>query len=409
MQHVIVGNGIAGVSAAEAIRRLDAHAGITMIADEEAIPYSRPMISMVLDGSAAPENLPIRGERFYDQLGITALLGKRVESIDFEARRVAVAGEAPVAFDRLLIATGADARRIEAEGAGLGNIFTLRRRQDVQRILAALAGARRALVLGGGLVGFKAAYGLMKRGLEVTMLITSAYPLSMQVDETAGRMILDALLRHGLEVRVGVSVAAFEGRATVAGARLSDGERLPCDLVVIGKGVTPAHGFVPRDRIGVELGIRVDEHLETAVEGVFAAGDVAQCTDIARGRPWVNAIWPEAAEQGRTAGMNMAGRTAAYPGSLGRNVMRVFDMDVMTLGLVNPPDDGSTTVLTSEDPRRRIYRKLVMRGDVPVGAMLINAIEQGGVLLGLIRSRRPLETPPERLLAPSFNFRQLMR
>ncbi len=409
MQHVILGNGIAGVSAAEAIRQMDAAAGITMIADEETIPYSRPMISMVLDGSAPPEKLPIRGERFYDELDITPVLGKRVESIDIHRRRVLVAGVPPVAFDRLLIATGADARRVDAQNADLQNIFTMRRKEHVHGMLEALPGARSALVLGGGLVGFKAAYGLMKRGLKVTMLITSAYPLSMQVDETAGQMILDELLRHGLEVQVGVSVTAFEGRTTVAGAQLSNGGKVSCDMVVIGKGVAPAHGFVPRDRFEVELGILVNDHLETGVDGVYAAGDVAQCTDIARGRPWINAIWPEAAGQGHTAGLNMAGRPVVYPGSLGRNVMRVFDMDVMTLGLVNPPDDGQYVILTRHDRRTGVYRKLVLRANVLVGAMLINAVEQGGVLLGLIRNRLPLTIPAERLLAPSFNVRQLMR
>jgi len=408
MQHVILGNGIAGVCAAEAIRQMDADAGITMIADEQAIPYSRPMITMVLDGSVPPEKLPIRGERFYDELNITPVLGKRVEGIDIHRRRVLVAG-ASVAFDRLLIATGADARRIDAENAVLQNIFTMRRKEHVHGMLEALPEAHSALVLGGGLVGFKAAYGLMKRGLKVTMLITSTYPLSMQVDETAGGMILDELLGHGLDVRVGVSVTAFEGEQTVAGAQLSDGGRLDCDMVVIGKGVVPAHAFVPRDDIEVDMGILVDEHLETAAEGIFAAGDVAQCVDIARGRPWINAIWPEAAEQGRIAGLNMAGRPAAYPGSLGRNVMRVFDMDVMTLGLVNPPDDGPHVTVTRHDRRTGVYRKLVLRENMLVGAVLINAVEQGGVLLGLIRSRLPLAIPAERLLAPSFNVRQLMR
>jgi NAD(P)H-nitrite reductase large subunit len=408
MQHVILGNGIAGVSAAEAIRQLDAHAGITMVADETAVPYSRPMISMVLDGSVPPEKLPIRSQRFYEDLNIAPVLGKRVEALDIDRRRVLVQGGAAIGFDRLLIATGADARRIDAENTSLRNIFTMRRQAHVQHMLKVLPDARRALVLGGGLVGFKAAYGMMKRGLKVTMLITSAYPLSMQVDETAGRMILDELLRHGLEVRVGVSVTAFEGQTAVTGATLSDGRRLPCDMVVIGKGVVPAHAFVPRDPVALDLGILVDEHLETGADGIYAAGDVAQCVDIARGKPWINAIWPEAAAQGRIAGLNMAGRPVAYRGSLGRNVMRVFDMDVMTLGLVNPPGDGQTVTLTRHDRRTGVYRKLVLRENVLVGAMLINAVEQGGVLLGLIRNRVPLAIPAERLLASTFNFRQLM-
>jgi len=408
MQHVILGNGIAGVSAAEAIRQLDAHANITMISDEREVPYSRPMISMVLDGSVPSEKLAIRSKRFYGDLNITPVLGKRVEAIDIDGRRVQLQGGAAIGFDRLLIATGADARHIDAENASLSNIFTMRRQAHVQHMLKVLPGARRALVLGGGLVGFKAAYGLMKRGLRVTMLITSAYPLSMQVDETAGRMILEELLRHGLEVRVGVSVVAFEGQTAVTGAKLSNGERLSCDMVVIAKGVVPAHAFVPRDAVDVDVGILVDEHLATGADGIYAAGDVAQCVDIARGKPWINAIWPEAAAQGRIAGLNMAGRPVAYQGSLGRNVMRVFDLDVMTLGLVNPPDDGQYITLTRQDRRRGIYRKLVLRDNVLVGAILINALEQGGVLLGLIRSRMPLAIPAKRLLEPSFNVRQLM-
>jgi len=154
--------------------------------------------------------------------------------------------------------------------------------------------------------------------------------------------------------------------------------------------------------------IVVNEYLQTSHPDIYAAGDVAQCVDIARGKPWINAIWPEAAAQGRIAGLNMAGRPVAYQGSLGRNVIRVFDLDVMTLGLVNPPDDGQYITLTRQDRRRGIYRKLVLRDNVLVGAILINALEQGGVLLGLIRSRMPLAIPAKRLLEPSFNVRQLM-
>ena len=172
----------------------------------------------------------------------------------------------------------------------------------------------------------------------MTMLIRSGYPLSMQVDRPAGEMILKELQARGLEVHVGVEVERFEGNGAVSGALLSDGSHRDCQLVVVGKGVYPAVSFLPPE-IEVDLGIVVDEYLQTRVEGVYAAGDVAESFDVARRRQWVNAIWPVAAEQGRVAGMNMAGRPVAYPGSLGRNVIRIFDLDVMTAGLVNPPDE----------------------------------------------------------------------
>ncbi|EFK05505.1 pyridine nucleotide-disulfide oxidoreductase [delta proteobacterium NaphS2] len=408
MRYVIAGNGIAGISAAEAIRQLDPSGPITMVGDEKAVPYSRPMISMVLDGSIPFEKLPIRVPSIYEDLNIETRFGNRITAIDVADHEIMLLNRQSIPFDRLLIATGADARQIQATHAHLKNIHYLRTRDHVRQIVDQLPETRRPLVLGGGLVGFKAAYGLLKRGLKPTMLISSAYPLSMQVDETAGKIILDELVRNGLTVRVGISVTAFEGNEAVSGAQLSDGSILPCDLVIAGKGVMPSLGFVPREKILTDLGILVDEHLETSLKGVYAAGDVAECVDIARKRRWVNAIWPEAAAQGRTAGMNMAGRDVSYTGSVSRNVMRIFGLDLMTLGLANPEPDSHCRILSSHDLRNNRYRKLVFRENVLVGAVLLGHIEQGGLLLALIHNETPISIPREKLLEPGFNFRQLM-
>jgi NAD(P)H-nitrite reductase large subunit len=407
MDYVIIGNGVAGIHAAEAIRGLDPDGTITLISDELFPPYCRPMISMVLEGSVPVEKLPIRPSSFYEDLKITPVLGKRVSAVDVDNRRVSLDGGV-YPYDRLLIASGADPRRIQADGLELQNIFFMRTETHVRQMLAALPGVQKAVVLGGGLVGFKASYGLLRRGIHVTLLIRSGYPLSMQVDAEAGRMIGDELKAHGLDVRVGVDVTAFEGRDRVAGAHLSDGTFLPCDMAVIGKGVFPARGFVPKDKIQVDAGIVVDEHMETSAPGVFAAGDVAESRDVARKTPWVNAIWPEAVAQGRIAGMNMAGRRTAYKGSLSRNVIRIFDMDVMSAGLFTPSAPENCDTLHVRDPKARRYRKLVFRGDRLVGMVMVNGIEQGGVLMSLIQSETPLRVPREVLLKPGFNFKQLI-
>ncbi len=404
MKYVIIGNGIAGVNAAEAIRGMDANGRIVMIGDETFPPYCRPMISMVLEGSIPHAKLPIRPASFYDDWKIEPVLGTRVTGMDLDASCVDLDGRS-IRYDRLLIASGADPRPIRAEGLELGHISYMRTEAQVRRMRTALPGARRALVLGGGLVGFKAAYGLMRRGLKVTMLIRSGYPLSMQVDAVAGRMILEELTAHGLDVRVDIAAEAFEGRQKVAAARLSDGSRVDCDLVVIGKGVLPALDFVPRDRLTVDLGLVVDQFLQTRVPHVFAAGDAAESIDVARETRWVNAIWPEAAAQGRIAGINMTGRPVPYTRSLSRNVIRIFDLDVMTAGIVDPQEIEGADVLTRLDPLRRQYRKLVFRGDRLVGMSLVNAIEQGGVLTALIQNRIPVAGSRERLLEPGFNYR----
>ena len=408
MKYVILGNGIAGVCAAETIRQFDSKGSITMVSDETFTPYSRPMISMVLAGEVGPHNLPIRSSSFYEDLKVTAVLGNRVTKINIDQKRVIIQNGRSLHFDKLLIATGADPRPIKAEGLNLKNIFFMRTEDHIRNMVAAIPQVKKALVLGGGLVGFKAAYGLLQRGLDVTMLITSGYPLSMQVDETAGKLILDELREYGLKVRVGISVEAFEGNGSVTGAILSDNSRMACDLVVVGKGVLPALSYVPRDKIDIDLGILVNEHMQTNTAGIFAAGDVAESVDISRKTPWVNAIWPEAVTQGRIAGANMTGRPVSYKGSLSRNVLRILNLDVMTMGLVNPPDNSDYDVIYHHDPRRRTYRKLVFRKNILTGAVLINAIEQGGILMGLIQNEIPLNVPKSVLLQPSFNIKQLM-
>ncbi len=302
-----MGNGIAGVCAAETIRQFDSEGHITLVADETFIPYSRPMISMVLAGQVTSDQLPIRSKSFYEDLKITPVLGNRVSGFDVDQKQVMIQNGTSLPFDRLLIATGADPRPIKAEGLDLKNIFFMRTEAHIRNMLAVIPQAQNALVLGGGLVGFKAAYGLLQRGLDVTMLITSGYPLSLQVDETAGRMILDELRDYGLKVRVGISVEAFDRNGSVTGAHLSDGTLTACDLVVVGKGVLPALPSVPRDKIDIDLGILVNEQMETSCAGIYAAGDVAELVDISRNTRWVNAIWPEAVVQGHIAGTNMAG------------------------------------------------------------------------------------------------------
>jgi nitrite reductase (NADH) large subunit len=408
MRYVIIGNGVAGIHAAETIRQLDADGLITMISDERFPPYCRPMISLVLEGAATREQLPIRTDRFYDALKIQPLLGERVVGLDTRERTVSLPNGKTIPFDKLLIASGADPRPIKAAGLDLRGIFPMRTETHVRDMLETLPRVKCALVLGGGLVGFKAAYGLLHRNIPVTMLIGSGYPLSMQVDQQAGRMIHDELVSKGLTVRVGTEVTVFEGNGHVQRAHLSDGTELACDLVVVGKGVLPSRSFVPRDQILVDLGILVNDQLETSAPGVFAAGDVAESMDIARKSRWVNAIWPEAVAQGRIAGLNMAGRNVGYRGSLGRNVIRIFGLDVLTAGLVNPPVSDGFEIVSRFHGRTGHYRKLVYNGEKLVGAVIVNGIEQGGLLVSLIQREIPVRAPREALLEPTFNFRTLL-
>ncbi|MEX1302531.1 MAG: FAD-dependent oxidoreductase [Desulfotignum sp.] len=409
MTHLIVGNGIAGINAARAIREMDTTTAIVMVSDETFPPYSRPMISYVLEGAEPHAKLPLFAGNVYEDLNITPVLGHRAAHLDVKKKVIRLENGSDIDFQTMLIASGADARQIRVPGAGLGNIFTMRTQQDVLDQLAAISqGVKNALVLGGGLVGFKAAHALLKRGINVTMLITSPYPLAMQVDETAGKMILSELEAHGLSVKVGVSVSAFDGDAKVGNARLDSGETLDCDLVIVGKGVDPSLGFISETGIEMGTGILVDPYLCSSVPDIYAAGDAAESTDIARQTRWVNAIWPEAAIQGRIAGYNMAGRKVAFPGSLSRNVMRIFGLDVMTVGMANPDGTDDLEIIRAGGEKAGVYRSLLFRENILVGAVLVNRIEQGGVLRAMIENRIPVRIPKAYLTSLRFDFSKLL-
>jgi NAD(P)H-nitrite reductase large subunit len=179
--------------------------------------------------------------------------------------------------------------------------------------------------------------------------------------------------------------------------------------VVVGKGVMPALNFVPRNQIKVDLGIMVNEYMQTNLPDIYAAGDVAEFIDIARQQRWVNAIWPEAVAQGRIAGFNMAGRPVPYIGSLSRNVIRIFDLDILVGGVVNPESSENAVTIDYQDQRRNLHRRVVMRNNQLIGAVLVNAIEQGGPLISLIQNQTPIRVPAEILVQPGFNVSQLLR
>ncbi|MGM0424977.1 MAG: NAD(P)/FAD-dependent oxidoreductase [Thermodesulfobacteriota bacterium] len=399
MQHLILGSGIAGLQAARGILGVQPQARVSMLSREPDHPYSRPMIAQLLEGSVQPWQLDLGLPPEVELIPQDEAL-----AVDASRRSVQTRQGRSLGYDRLLLASGADPRPISAPGLELENIFYMRDRSQVQSMLQALPGCSRALVLGGGLVGLKAAYSLLRQGLQVTMLIGSQYPLSQQVDPFTGSLVLDKLKQNGLEVKVGLEVTRFIGRDNkLIGAELSDGSQQECQLVVVGKGVDPAIGFLQGSGIKTDWGVLVDERLRTSVQDVYAAGDIIEHLDLARDTPRVNAIWPEAAEQGRIAGLNMAGQSLSYPGSLSRNVLRIFDLDVLSCGLVNPGPEQDCQVLEDYNPGQHTFRRLVLYSNRLLGAVCVNQIQQAGILMQLIRSRLQLQCRPKELLRTDFN------
>lgn len=386
MRNVIIGNSAAGVSAAEAIRSIDKDASITIISDEKYGFYSRCLLTYYLSGQIDKEKLFIRPGDFFEKLNIIFKPQKRAQKITNES--VILEDGSSVEYDNLLIATGASANTIDIPGADVDDMFCMRSYDDLIAINLRLGDAKSVAVVGGGLVGIKTACALAEKGIKVTVLIASNHVLSQMIDQNAGNIVRSILEDNNLKIITGVTPQEIIKKSQkVAGISLSNGEIIDCQLIIVGKGVEPNTDLVKDLKIGVKTGIVVDNKMQTGIKGIYAAGDVAETMDIALQSSRVNAIWPCAVEQGRIAGTNMAGQIRQYHGSLRMNSISSFGLDVITLGIVDPEDDGFEIFIPKYNIKQNIYHKLILKDDILYGAILVNDIKQAGFYNSLIKKR----------------------
>lgn len=408
MRYVIIGNSAAGISAAETIRRLDKSGRITVISDEGFPVYSRCLLPHLIAGERSEEELLLRPEDFYEAQGIEALLGRRVVSIEPEAKRIVLADGEELTYDQLLLAVGGSPLIPEIEGIDREGVFGLRTIEDARRIIAASREAERAVVIGGGLIGLRAAFALHKRGLAVTAIEMLPRVLPQQLDGAASRILSQAIVAYGVELILGQTVQEIVGRdGRVEGVLLADGRRVDCRLVVVAVGVRPNIELARAAGSATERGVLVDERMRTSVADIYAAGDVAETFDVVTGERTLSALWPSAVEQGRLAGYNMAGVAREYEGALGLlNAVEFAGIPVISVGVIAPRDDGYEVLATQ---RGDVYRKLVLRGNRLVGALLLGEIERAGVYTALIRQKADVGKLKDRLGVRWFNYGYLVR
>ena len=386
MKNVIIGNSAAGVSAAETIRKIDKDASITIISDEKHGFYSRCLLTYYLSGEINKKMLFIRPDDFFDKLNINFMPCRRAVKIVNGVVILEDGGD--IQYDKLLIATGASANRIDIPGSDADGLFCMRDLNDLTAIDSRLSGVKAAVVIGGGLVGIKTACALAKRGIRVTVLIASNTVLSQMIDSNSGNIVRAVLEENNLKIKTGVTPKEIIKKSgKLAGISLNNGETIDCQIAIMGKGVEPNTGLAKGLKIQVNSGIVVDNRMETAIKGIYAAGDVAETMDIALQSSSVNAIWPCAVEQGRIAGANMAGKIRQYPGSLRMNSISSFGLDVIALGIVDPKDDEYEIFTPKHNIEQNIYQKLILKDDILCGAILVNDIKQAGFYNSLIKKK----------------------
>ncbi|OEU80123.1 MAG: hypothetical protein BA872_00750 [Desulfobacterales bacterium C00003060] len=406
--YLVLGGSAAGLAAAEAIRRKSKDAKIAIVSDEPGRPYNRPLLSFALGGTTPADQLFARPGQYYTSWGFDCLSGKRAEGLDPQKSHVVLDNGQKVDYDVLLVATGSSPAPLDIPGMNLEGVFYFHTKKDMNDVNACLKDTTQAVVIGGGLVGIRVADALQKRGVQVTVLIASPFPLSQIADEASAVMVADVLRARGVHLVTRASPVEIQGKnGSVAGMVLENGETIPCQLVVVGKGVVPNTRFLEGSGIQIRRGIRTSSQLRTNLPGVFAAGDVVETLDLAKGYPDLHALWPAAVEQGRIAGCNMSGETIAYHGTISCNAIRIGEFHMVSGGISNPPEGNGYQSIVCHSPKRRIYKKIVTKGDRIVGMIFVNDIASAGVIIRLIKQKRRLSSVDADLLAPRFNVGQI--
>lgn len=397
MRHVILGAGPAGVIAAETLRRLDGTADVTLVGDEPSPPYSRMAIPYLLAGKIDESGTHLRRSADHFASLDIALREDRAAGVSLSQRTVTLAGGGTLDFDRLLIATGAHPIRPPVPGMDLPGVETCWTLEDARRIAARAAPGTRAVLMGAGFIGLIVLEALAARKIEVTVVEMADRMLPRMMDETGAAMIRRWCESKGIRVMTGTAVSAVDEAKRGFRLTLDNGATVDADTVVCAAGVRPNIGFLEGSGVATDQGVVVDEFLRTNVEGVYAAGDVAEGPDFSTGDRAIHAIQPTASEHGRVAAMNMAGAPTPYRGSLAMNVLDTLGLVSSSYGLWMGVEGGERAVARDDDAFR--YLRLEFDGDRLVGSLSLGLTQHVGVLRGLIQTRTPLGPWKERLLS----------
>ncbi|NDL68173.1 FAD-dependent oxidoreductase [Anaerotalea alkaliphila] len=364
---LIIGNGAAGIATADAIRKRNGAATVTIIDEEPSAVYYKPLLSEYLANDAKEEDLFLHGQDWYDELGIELRTGCQVASIDPQAQEAVLCDGERLPYDRLVLAAGARSFVPPIKNAQLPGVFTLRSLQNANAMKEYLAHSRKVVIVGGGLIGLEAASEIRKNGLEVTVVEIAERLLPRQLDEQGARIFEQAIVDTGIAMVKGASVVEILGSDKVEGVRLSTGDTLEADFVLVSAGVKPETTLAASAGIRCERGVVVDLQMRTNVPNIYAAGDVAVCEGVNY------SIWPEAIEQGRVAGSNAVGDHMDYEAYITSNVFNGLGVNIFSVGKVNYESTEGLTQLLFEDPApgKATYKKLYFVDDKLTGAVII--------------------------------------
>jgi nitrite reductase (NADH) large subunit len=376
-KYLIVGNGAAGTTAAEEIRKKDATGEITILSHEPVPFYSRIRLPEYMAREINEETLVIKKKKWYEDLKIRLELKTTVFKAD-AAKKVLTCMEGKTfPYDELLIASGSHSFLPPLKGLEKKGVFSVRNVEDVRRILDYSGSVKEVVLIGGGLLGLECGNAIRKLGKKVTVVEFFPRLLPRQLDEE-GAMRLQALMEAmGFVFKLGAKTREIAGQDKVSGVLLEDGQELSAQMVLISAGVRP--NMEMADYLGLEKdkGIQVDERLQTSLDNVFAAGDVAEFKGMVYG------IWPAATDQGKVAGANMAGGSEVYQGTPMSNKLKVVGIDLASAGDIDPENKMESKIVRSETA----YRKIVFDKDRIAGAIMLGDVKDFNKIVKMMADR----------------------
>ncbi len=362
---VIVGNGAAGISAAKAIRKRNAVARITILDKEKQVVYYKPMLSEYIGEDEVLNKIYLHEHNWYKDNNIELRLGEQVTKINRDVKNVETSNNETIKYDKLILALGSHSFVPPIENSDFQGVFTLRNIGDADRIKAYASNSKKAVVIGGGLLGLEAADELKALGLDITVVELANRLLPRQVDEKGAKIFEAGIETQGIHLIKGNAVKMIIGHHKAEAVQLMDGRKIDADLVIISAGIVSDGHIADYAELEYERSIVVNEHMQTSDKCIYAAGDVAQHGDKNY------AIWPEAVEQGNVAGANAVGDTLVYEDFIPSNIFNGIGLNVFSIGQVNYEPEAEVTTLAFEDPDAGIYKRLFFDDEGLTGAVII--------------------------------------
>ncbi len=378
-RYIIIGGGIAGVSAAEALHANQPDSDITLISEEHNLPYFRMSLTRYLAGEVEREKLTLHAEEWYLQNHITILLNTHVDAIDAETKHIILVDGQKLAYDKLILASGAHPNVPPFPGRELQGVQTLRTLEDADLIMEVARKQAKVVCIGGGLLGLEVAGAVARQGAQVTVLEGLDWLLPRQLDAQASAILKEKIESLGIKVIVPAMTKAMHGDGKVESVELADGQVLPADLVLISTGVSANLELAKSAGLTVNRGVVVNEHMVTSNPDILAAGDLTEF----QGRSY--GLWIPAKNQGTIAGQNAAGKEANFLGDPPSTRLKVLGVDVFSIGQFSPSAEGDRLVAESKDGG---YQSFLFRDGMMIGSILLGDASVANKVKAAIEGKR---------------------